>query len=93
MKVSVEYMKVNNIKILGACSLNDFCSNGVNENGFVLLFINRDIKVRVIIDFGHNDMILQQIDDYGDITDYYDIDQKISFLKLFRDILKMKKIQ
>lgn len=51
------------------------------------------MKVRVLIDFDNDDMILQQIDEYDDIIDYYDIDQKIDFLKLFRDILKMKKIQ
>lgn len=51
------------------------------------------MKVRVLIDFDNDDMILQRIDEYDDIIDYYDINQKINFLKLFRDILKMKKIQ
>lgn len=86
-------MKISDIKILGACTFTEFYSNGINENGFVLLFMKRNIKIRIFIDFGHNDMTLQQIDDYGDIIDYYDIDQKINFLKLFHDIAKMTKIQ
>lgn len=93
MKVSDKYM--NNIKILGVCTFNEFYNNGdcVHNNGFVVLFMNHNIKVRVLIDFDNDNMILQQIDEYDDIIDYYDIDQKINFLKLFRDISKMKKIQ
>lgn len=94
MKVSDKYMKVNNIKILYVCTLNEFHNNNcVHNNGFVVLFMNHNIKVRVLIDFDNDNMILQQINDYDDIIDYYDIDQKINFLKLFRDISKMKKIQ
>lgn len=86
-------MKIRDIKILGICTFNDFYSNDVNNNGIVVLFMKRDIKIRVFIDFDNDNMILQQIDDDGDIIDYYDINQKVNFLKLFRDILKMKKIQ
>lgn len=84
---------MSDIKILCACSFTDFYSNSAYENGFVLVFMKRNIKIRLFIDFDHNDMTLQQIDDFGYIIDYYDIGQKVNFLKLFHDILKMTKIQ